>query len=325
MCTAVSYKPNNHYFGRTLDLEYSYNETITVMPRRYPLIFRKHKEMREHFAMIGIAYVQDGYPLYYDAVNEVGLAIAGLNFPGNAYYQKEKAGKNNIAPFEFIPYILGSCSSVEEAEVAVMGLNLIDVDFSSDLPLTPLHWMVSDKNSSIVIEPLKDGIRVYKNEIGVLTNNPPFEYQIMNLNNYINLSTEGVKNTFSSDIELCEYSRGMGAIGLPGDLSSQSRFVRASFVKLNSVSKDNTDIAGINQFFHILGSVDQIRGCVMMDDGRYEITVYASCCDTEKGIYYYKTYENGNICGVDMKREALDSDKLVSYPMIKEEDIYMQN
>ena len=103
------------------------------------------------------------------------------------------------------------------------------------------------------------------------------------------------KSTFAKSIDLYEYSRGMGAIGLPGDLSSQSRFVRASFVKLNSVSKDNTDTAIINQFFHILGSVEQIRGCVMMADGRYEITVYASCCDTEKGIYYYKTYENGNI------------------------------
>ena len=84
MCTAVSFLAKNHYFGRNLDYEFSYNETVTITPRNYPFKFRRMGENNKHYAMIGMAFVQENYPLYYDATNEKGLSIAGLNFPGNA-------------------------------------------------------------------------------------------------------------------------------------------------------------------------------------------------------------------------------------------------
>ena len=116
----------------------------------------------------------------------------------------------------------------------------------------------------------------------------------------------------------------MGAIGLPGDLSSQSRFIRASFVKLNSISKD-TEKESVSQFFHILNSVDQQRGCCDIENGKYEITLYTSCCNINKGIYYYTTYDNHQITAVDMYKENLDSKNLITYPLIKEEQIKIQN
>ena len=148
----------------------------------------------------------------------------------------------------------------------------------------------------------------------MLTNNPPFEMQMFMLNNYMALSPEQPQNTFSDKIGLKTYSRGMGALGLPGDLSSASRFARVAYTKLNSVSGDGEE-ESVSQFFHILGSVDQQRGCCKVAEGKYEITIYTSCCNATKGIYYYTTYDNHSINAVDMKREKLDGRELVRYPL----------
>ena len=116
----------------------------------------------------------------------------------------------------------------------------------------------------------------------------------------------------------------MGAIGLPGDLSSQSRFVRASFVKMNSIS-GNGELESVGQFFHILNSVEQQRGCCHLGDGKYEITIYSSCCNATKGIYYYTTYNNHQINAVDMNKVDLNGDKLISYDLIRNQNINFQN
>ena len=312
MCTAATYRSKDHYFGRNLDYEFAYNQTVTVTPRNYPFTFRRMGEMRTHYAMIGMAFVQENYPLYYDATNEKGLSMAGLNFPDNADYKPEAEGRDNVAPFEFIPWILGDCATVGEARVKLARVNLLKEDFSPRLPLSPLHWMISDRDGSIVVESVKDGLKVYDNPVGIMTNNPTFDYHMTNLRNYMALS-----------LGLKPYSRGMGGLGLPGDLSSASRFVKAAFTKMNSLSGES-EAESVSQFFHILASVAQQRGCCKVEHG-YEYTIYSSCCNTDKGIYYYTTYGNSRITGVDMYRENLDSDKLASYPLIEEQQIFMQN
>lgn len=324
MCTAITYKTKDHYFGRNLDLEYSYQETITVTPRNYPFYFRMAGAMKNHFAMIGMAYVVDEYPLYYEATNEKGLSMAGLNFPGNAHYKPVAEGRDNIAPFEFIPWILGQCATIDQVRGRLEQLNLVSVDFSEAMPLASLHWMISDRDSSITVESVADGIRVYDNPMGVLTNNPPFALQTFYLNNYMGLTASPPRNVFSQALDLKAYSLGMGAIGLPGDASSASRFVKAVFTKMNSVSGDS-ESESISQFFHILASVAVQRGCVRPREGKYEITVYSSCCNTDKGVYYYTTYENSQISAVDMYRENLQGSRLVNYSMLQEQRIRRQN
>lgn len=324
MCTAITYYKKDHYFGRNLDLEFSYHETVTVTPRSYPFHFRNGRSLNYHDAMIGMAYVVDGFPLYYDATNEKGLSMAGLNFPDNADYKEAKEKCDNIAPFEFIPWILGQCANVDEARMLLQNINLVNLNFSEELPLSPLHWMIADQNSSIVVESTKDGLKIFENPVGVTTNNPTFDYQMFNLNNYMHLSKEPPANTFSAALKLKQYSRGMGAIGLPGDLSSASRFVKAAFTKMNSVSSDS-ESESISQFFHILGSVEQQRGCVHLGEDKYEITIYSSCCNMDKGIYYYTTYENHQITAIDMHQEDLNGTAVISYPLVKEQQIYYQN
>ncbi len=324
MCTAVTYKTADHYFGRNLDLEYFYHETVTITPRKYPFSFRLAGSLGEHYAMIGMAYVVEDYPLYYDATNEKGLSMAGLNFPGNADYKPEEKGKDNVTPFEFIPWILGQCATVSEARKLLERINLVKLNFSEKLPLSPLHWMIADKEESITVECVKEGLFVYDNPVGVLTNNPPFPMQMFQLNNYKHLSPVSPENTFSDKVQLENYSLGLGALGLPGDLSSTSRFVRAAYTKLNSISGES-ESESISQFFHILGSVAQRRGSVRVREDEYEITVYSSCCNTDKGIYYYTTYENSQITGVDMYAENLEGEKTVSYPLVTGQQICWQN
>ena len=320
MCTAATYYSKDHYFGRNLDLEFSYHEEVTVMPRKYPLKFRKCGSMDSHYAIIGMAFVVDDYPLYYDACNEYGLGMAGLNFPDNAKYFPEKNDCDNVAPFEFIPWILSQCKSVDEAEKLLDHINLWDENFSQQLPLSPLHWMIADAKKSIVVEQTETGLHVYQNPVGVMTNNPTFDYHMMRLNDFINVSKEPGNNTFSDELQLQQYSRGMGGYGIPGDLSSSSRFIKVAFTRMNSISGES-ESESVSQFFHILASVEQQRGLVHLGDDKYEITIYSSCCNLDKGIYYYTTYDNHQITAVDMHKSDLDADELVRYELVKGEQI----
>lgn len=324
MCTAATYKTKDFYFGRTLDYEFSYGEEIAIMPRNYVISLRYLGELNQHYAMIGMAHMEGGYPLYYEAVNEKGLGMAGLNFVGNAVYGKVAEGKDNVTTYELIPWVLAKCATVKEARSLLENMNLTDTPFNEKLPVSQLHWILADREECIILESVKEGLRIYENPAGVLTNNPPFEQQMFALNNYMHLSPKSPKNTFSKALPLYTYSRGMGALGLPGDLSSQSRFVRVAFVKMNSLSGDS-EMESVSQFFHILGSVDQQRGCCELEDGKYEITIYTSCCNADKGIYYYTTYENHQITAVYMNRENLDGETVVRYPMLQGEHILDQN
>lgn len=324
MCTAVTYRTKDHYFGRNLDYNISYGEMVAVTPRQYPFSFRRVPDLKEHYAMIGMAVVSDGYPLYYEASNEKGLSMAGLLFAGNAVYQKEIPGKDNIAPFEFIPWLLGQCACLSEVREKLENLNLVDLNFNEAYPLSPLHWMISDRDESIVVEAVKEGMKVYDNPTGVLTNNPPFHIQLFQLNRYLGLSCGQPENTFSKELDLKPASHGLGAWGLPGDLSSESRFVKAAFTRMNAVSGES-ESESVSQFFHILGSVSQQRGCVDTGHGNYETTIYSCCCNTDRGIYYYRTYENSQITAVDMRRENLDGSDVVSYPLILGQQFRQQN
>lgn len=324
MCTAVNFKTKDHYFGRNLDLEYSYEEKVTVTPRNYPFHFRCVGEMDSHYAMIGMAYVVEGYPLYYEATNEKGVSVAGLMFAGNAHYPRMAEGKDNIPPFEFVPWLLAQCENMQEVRKLLERINLVNISFNEELPLTPMHWMISYQEESLVVESMEDGLHIHENPVSVLTNNPPFPMQLWNLNNYMGLTRDMQENHFADKLPLQVYSRGMGALGLPGDLSSSSRFVRAAFVLHNSVS-GNSEEESVGQFFHILTSVEQQRGCVHMGEQEYEVTAYTSCCNADKGIYYYTTYGNRQISSVDMHREDLEGNMVLSYELVKSEQIFLQN
>lgn len=280
MCTAFSWG-KGRYFGRNLDLEYHYHEAIVTVGRQFPLPYRHLSSDSEHFAMIGVATVVDGYPLFYDAMNEYGLCIAGLHFVGNAYYREAVGEGVKLAPYELIPYLLSRAKTVSEAKELLTDIALVATPFSRELPLSELHFLLSDKKESLVIEPRKNGLKCYHAPYELLTNNPPYAFHMLNCQQYAHLSAKESASFFS---------RGLSSFGLPGDYSSASRFVRALFVKKNAVFPKDERLQ-VGQCFHILSSVAMVEGCIRLKEGMPK-TVYSVCLDREKCAYYVTTYDD---------------------------------
>ncbi len=321
MCTAISVNDNGHYFGRTLDMECSYGENVVITPRSYQFNFLYEGSLESHYAIIGMAHVSDSFPLYYDAINECGLCAAGLNFTGNAVYHMCCKGKHNIASFELIPWILGRCDSIAHAIELLKNANITPDSFNDKLSSTSLHWIFSDKSGSITIESTKDGLKIYENPIGVLTNNPDFQFHISNISQYVNLSPTTPQNKLAPTFQLKQFSRGFGAIGLPGDFSSTSRFVRATFLKNHTQGYKNQ----VSRVFKILDLVSVPYGCVIDNASSPHYTIYSSCIDTDNLIYYYDTFNCRRINGISLKSFNLDTQLLISFSLADKEDIKKQS
>ena len=311
MCTCITYDNGDFYFGRNLDLDCSFGEKVVITPRNFPLDFRLAGRKEQHYAMIGMASAVSRFPLYAEAVNEKGLCMAGLNFPGNAYYQKPEGRGMELASFEIIAWILGNYSTVAEVKNDLEKMKIVDLAFSEKMPPAPLHWMLADREQCLVLEAVQEGLKIYENPFGVLTNNPPFEYHRLNMNNYMNLSAKSPENRFCDKLSLKPYAQRMGAAGLPGDASSASRFVRAAFLKWNSVSPQD-EKSNVSQFFHILDGVSMVRGSVITEAGTYDITTYSCCINTRTGAYYYKTYDDSRIRKVEMQETDLEGAELIT-------------
>jgi len=325
MCTAAVYRGAHLLFGRTLDYDISYGDEVAVTPRNLPLRFSALPPLPRHYAMLGMAHVEGTDALYNEACNEHGLCMAGLNFPHSAVYGPAEAGRDNVAQFELIPYILATCADLSEARARLQRVHILDTPYRPDLPAARLHWVLADRGGGcLVAEPTAAGLQLYDNPVGVMTNEPPFPQQLLNLSSYLHLSPRPQENRFAPALSLEPYSRGMGAIGLPGDFSSQSRFVRAAFALQNAPAETDA-AASVSQFFHILGTVNLPRGCCTLEDGRHAITFYTCCCDADTGVYYYTTYENRQISAVDLRREDLEGTALRRYPLIQTEQIQYQN
>lgn len=285
MCTCIS---TGRFFGRTLDVEASYDEKVVLVPRQFPLPFRKAGTMDTHHAVIGMAHVVGGYPLFYDAMNEHGLCMAGLHFPESCKYFPPNAEKDNIASFELPLWLLGQCQSVAEALPLLRRLNVWEEAFSDTLPNTPLHWLLADKKRSIAIESCHDGLQIHENAVGVLTNEPPLPRQMAHLHRF------------------SPRERGRG---LPGDFSSPARFQRAVY------GKENSPEESVGQFFHMMDLVSIPKGCVKVR-GRDHYTAYTCCCDREKGLYHYTTYDHCTITCADMRNCDLNGKRLLEKELI---------
>ncbi len=322
MCTAIGLNPG--YFGRNLDIDRNHGEQVVILPRKMPLIFRHKGMLPTHYAMIGMAAVEKDTPLYFDAANEWGLGMAGLHFPENAHYAPPCAGKDNIASFELITWVLGQCRSVEEAKALLAKINLTDTAFSKALPPSPLHWMLTDGASSIVIEPRKEGLQLYDNPVGVLTNNPPFQQQMENWLKYSQLRNDNKAVVYPKRLPYSLRCSGLGAVGLPGDVSSPSRFVRAAFLRRYAVCEAD-ELAVIGQLFHLLSAVEMIKGCCITEEGTADATAYACGIHLASGRYYYKTYENHRLSVVDLRNCDLEGEQLSCYPLQVKQDIFLQN
>jgi choloylglycine hydrolase len=275
------------------------------------------KPLRRHISFGGMAKVIDGYPLYFDATNEYGLSIAGLRFIEDAKAHKAIPHKVNLAQFEIIPYILGTCKNVLEAMEILKKLVILDVDFSKEIPTSPLHFMIADKKQSYVIESLDGKVNIHENPYGVLTNSPSFPYHLDNVRLYMNLSNKVKSEAQIGSLNLKSFTSGQSTFGLPGDVTSPSRFIKATFLKHVSISEKSEE-ENVNQFIRILDNVSFLKGEAETQDNRFEYTIYSSCTNINKLLFYYKTYNNPTINCLDMKKLDVNKSELYIYPINNE-------
>lgn len=337
MCTSFLYPASGGFFGRNLDLDTAFGEQVVITPRGYHFPMKNGSEFRTKQALIGMASVQGTYPLYAEAVNESGVAMAGLNFPGQAIYNDASGELENVTPFELIPRVLGDVRSLKEAKELLRSIRLLAVPFSDGMPLAPLHFMICDRTGAIVAEPVEGGLKLYEDPYLVMTNNPPFPFHDWNMKSYRRLDAKSGEQSFGAESSprggesswngvqflLPPYAAGMGSIGLPGDLSSASRFVRAAFHLANSVCGTDGS-APVTEVFHILDAVSMTNGSVRTDTGGLDITRYSCCIDMKTGTYYYKTYWNSRITAVPFTGAARTADLLTIISLRTSQDVFTE-
>ena len=297
MCTSLALPTprGTNLFGRTLDLDTHFGESVTLTPRRYPFHFADCYPHTHHYALLGMATVMDnpaaqGYPLYAEAMNEKGLCMAGLRFAKSAVYAPApRVGWLNLAPWELIPYLLGTCATVEEARAALGDIWMVDKPFSDTVGTAPLHWHMVDADPThggLVIEVTVEGMKVYDAEVGVLANEPPYPAQLAALQT---------------------------AADIPGGYDSSARLVRVATLRrwwLERGSICETDPKAV--FFSILGAVSPTPGAVITSEGTIHRTLYTCCMDTAAGIYSYKTEDNPSVRSVGFNALGLNGERVLT-------------
>ena len=312
MCTSLALPSpdGTHLFGRTLDLDTHFGEAVALTPRRYTFSFTDCYPLTDHYALLGMATVMDspaarGYPLYAEAMNEKGLCMAGLRFAESAVYApRPQAGLINLAPWELIPYLLGTCDTVDEARAALSDIRVVDKPFSDTVGTAPLHWHIADADPThggLVVEVTSAGMAVYPDKgAGVLANEPPYPHQV-------------------AALRACTARRG-DTPDLPGDYSSPSRFIRAALLRKwviegglsPQTARDDTqnavEIAPHTQFFRILAAVSPMAGAVMTPEGKCHRTLYTCCMDTAAGAYLYHTESDPTIRRISFSAQDLNGE-----------------
>ena len=320
MCTALTIKTNKNYFGRTLDLEYHYNEKVVIVPRKFPIKYKYLNIDNDHLSMIGIGIVIDNFPLFYDACNEFGLGICALNLPFSTKYSSYDYSKINITSYEVILYILSTCKNLNDTKEILSNINITYDSFNNLYPVSKLHFLISYNNESLVLEIIDGKINIYENKIGVLTNEPQFPFHLYNLQNYQFFLDKNNSSNLSKDINQNNIIKGANLIGLPGDYTSSSRYIKAVFAKNNIILNDN-----ISELFNIFNNVYELPGLNIKLLNNIYKTIYIVFYNLNDKILYFKTYNNCQIYSVNLNDFDKYNSNLIEFNIFKIEKIIKLN
>ncbi|MDO4741991.1 MAG: choloylglycine hydrolase [Candidatus Saccharibacteria bacterium] len=309
MCTGVRFSDDkgNMYFGRNLDWSVPYGQKVVITPRGFSYQTAFLGEVKTKYAIIGMAIVEEGVPLYFDCANEAGLAVAGLNFPGYAKYEANAVeGKTNVAAYEFPLLLVMNFATVDEAVEALKNTAIVAKPINERYPVSELHFIIGDSKRSVVVEYTERGMEIFDNPVDVLTNQPGYGWHKENLRNYLNLEAKMPEEVDWGEAKMTAFGSGSLMRGIPGDYYSPSRFVRVAYHNTHYPTK-MTEEENVSRLFHTLTSVAMIDGAAAMADGKCEKTIYTGGYSTLTKTYYYNTYENPAISKVAMADYDLDS------------------
>lgn len=319
-CTGILLKAqdNSIVSGRTVEFASDIDMSVAVIPRNFKFIGDipngKGMAYTSKYAAAGIYCFEN--QVLMDGINEKGLVAAAFYFPGYAQYTKitSENRSKGLSPVEFPNWILTQFATIEEVKAALPSVVIAPTivrGWGSTPP--PLHYIVYDRSGkSIVIEPLKEKLVVYENEIGVLTNSPTFDWQLTNLRNFINLTPYNVKPIQIRGLELAPFGQGSGMVGLPGDFTPPSRFVRAALFSAAEVPPKNSE-ESVYQTFHILNQFDIPYGAVREKNNSkvsYDYTMLTSVKDPNSMRYYFRSFEDQTIRYIDLKQLNLNENAI---------------
>ena len=314
MCTAIRFTGVNGgtYLGRNLDWGCGYGERVRIVPKGFPVRYRFIEGGPAAHAVIGMCVDLDNCPLFFDCGNDAGLAVAGLNFPGFAAFADGPAeGKTNVCAYELPLWIAATFSTVDEAEAALRGSQVVGLPAGEGAGVSYLHWIVGDAERSIAVESRADGLHVLDDPVDVLANQPAFEWHLENLRNYVSATCEPPATATWGRAELAPYGAGAGMRGIPGDTYSTSRFVKAAYLNANYPAK-GSERDNVIRMFRSLDGVAMVEGSARMAGGEFEKTLYTSCFSGATGRYYYSTYDDPAIRFVSLSdADGAPADKLV--------------
>ena len=314
MCTGVKFidDKGNMYFGRNLDWCFDFGQNVIITPRNYSHKYEYLGDMKNKYALIGMGISFEGIPLYFDCGNEAGLACGGLNFPGYAQYEHDAVeGKTCIASYEVPLWVCSQFSTVDEAEAALKNVAITDKPVNEKLGASMLHWMIGDKDRTIVIEYTKNGMEIFDDGTDTLTNQPGFDFHRENLRNYLAMSNKWPEPVMWREQKLTPFGSGACMRGIPGDYYSPSRFVRVAYINANYPVQTG-EAANVARMFHTLGGVAMVDGCAIMNDqGHAERTTYTGCFSPYYMNYYYSTYEDPAIRYVTIQDYDADADAII--------------
>lgn len=314
MCTAVRFDDNegNMYFGRNLDWTEGYGQRVVITPNGYKYNSAFLGEMTpKNGAIIGMAIIEENVPLYFDCANEAGLAIAGLNFPGYAEYEEDAVdGKTNVAAYEFPLWVCLNFSTVDEVKEALKNTAIVARPINEKFPVSELHYIIGDKDHSIVVEYTKNGMEIFENDVDILTNQPGYAWHQENLRNYMNLEAKKPHEVKWGKAKMVPFGSGSMMRGLPGDYYSPSRFVRVAYLNTHYPTKNSED-ENVIRLFHTLIGVAMIDGAAAMDETSFEKTIYTGGYSTASKTYYYNTYDNPAIVHVSMDDYDINKGELI--------------
>jgi choloylglycine hydrolase len=324
-CTGVTLKSEDGTFvrGRTLEFAQALDSDLIVIPRNYGYTGFAQAENRglkwkTKFAVAGANFC--GEPYVMDGVNEKGLSGGTFYFPDFAGYQafdKRKAAAT-LAPWQLLTWILSSFATLEEVKKALPEVVVYDAVFAKWKSDMPLHYIITDASgASIVIEYVGGKLNIHENPSGILTNAPDFPWHLTNLRNYLKISPQGAKEVKVNSFEINPLGQGSGMLGIPGDYTPPSRFVRAFFFAAASIPQKTAE-QSVMQIFHILNNFDIPLGTVRSTENKVtmlERTQWITVCDLKNKYFYYRTEHNSRIRVLKLMDCKLDADKIISFKM----------
>lgn len=296
MCTSLTLTSHaeHHFLARTMDFGFQLDGRPIVIPRNYEWKSQQGIQ-KTKYGFAGTGRNLEEYFLA-EGVNEKGFAVAELYFPNEAKYntttQKEKV---NLAPHEFIMWLLGQIGSISELRERITEINLVEEAIPMLGFIPPLHFIVTDKTGETVVLESDSGEMVVKsNPVGVMTNSPDLSWHLKNLNNYLNIQPTNFPAKKIDEYVIQPFGQGSGTFGLPGGYTSPERFARATFLRALTDTGETIE-EGVNAIFKILNNVTIPKGVDIKDDGSSDYTQYRAALDVTELTYYFNPYESPEV------------------------------